>query len=299
VIDKLYCFNGKETMILIVDSGSSKTDWCIADDTGCITQFSTEGYNPCYTGGERLFDILAPNFPSDFDPSGVTEVAFYGAGVYEAKYNVIIQAIQPLFPKARIDAAMDLVGSARALLGRNSGFAAILGTGTNSCLYDGTKIVHNIDSLGFILGDEGSGGYMGKRLIGDYIRGYMPEDVHRMFWNTYCLTNDELIERIYSNPMPNSYCASFTRFLTGEYAGHEYLEQHIIRDSFRDFFRNIVCGYQNYVQYSFNSVGTIGYIFRQALTEVAQEFNMQVGKIIAAPMQGLLEYHQQNNQTKS
>ena len=278
-------------MILIADSGSTKTDWCLIDSNGKAAEFSTEGYNPCYMGAEQLFGILKPNLPENFDTAGVTTVAFYGAGVYEDKHSVIEQAIRPIFPYAEIDAAMDLIGSARALLGRNSGFAAILGTGTNSCLYDGTKVTHYIDSLGFMLGDEGSGGYMGKRLIGEYIRGYMPKELREKFWNTYRMSNDKLIECIYSNPTPNSYCASFTRFLTGEHAGHEYLEQHIIRDSFRDFFKNIVSRYPAYEQYSFNCVGSIGWILRQALKEVAHEYRMQTGNIISTPMTGLIKYH--------
>jgi len=278
-------------MILIADSGSTKTEWCLIDSNGKTKEFSTEGYNPCYMGADRLSEIVKPNLPKYFDTACVTTVAFYGAGVYEDKYSVIEQAIHPIFPNAQIDAAMDLIGSARSLLGRDNGFAAILGTGTNSCLYDGMKVTLNIDSLGFLLGDEGSGGYMGKRLIGDYIRGYMPADLREKFLDTYRLTNDELIERIYSNPMPNSYCASFTRFLTGEHAGHEYLEQHIIRDSFRDFFKNIVSRYPAYEQYSFNCVGSIGWIFRQALEEIAQEYHMQTGNIISSPMEGLIKYH--------
>jgi N-acetylglucosamine kinase-like BadF-type ATPase len=280
-------------MILIVDSGSTKTDWCLIDGAETAAQFTTEGYNPCYMGAEQLLGILNSKLPDGFDTDCVTNVAFYGAGVYEDKHTVIEQAIRPVFPNAQKEAAMDLTGSARALLGRDSGFAAILGTGTNSCLYDGTKVTHNIDSLGFMLGDEGSGGYMGKRLIGDYIRGYMPKDIRAKFWDTYRLTGDELIERIYSSPTPNSYCAAFTRFLTGEHAGLEYLEQHIIRDSFRDFFRNIVCHYPAYEQYSFNCAGSVGWIFRQALTEVAHEYRMQTGKIISSPMSGLIKYHQE------
>jgi N-acetylglucosamine kinase-like BadF-type ATPase len=281
-------------MILIADSGSTKTSWCLAGQTGKNREFETEGYNPCYSGSEKLIEILKPKLPEDFDPADVRKVAFYGAGVYEDKYKVIRDAISPIFPNAQIDAAMDLMGSARALLGRESGFAAILGTGTNSCLYDGEKITHYIDSLGFMLGDEGSGGYMGKRLIGDYIRGYMPEEVRGWFWDTYQLTGDQLIDRIYSDPMPNRYCASFTRFLTGEHAGNEYLEQHIIRGSFRDFFNNIVRNYPDYQKYSFNSVGSIGWIFRDRLTEVAAGFGMETGNIISRPMEGLVKYHCEN-----
>ena len=278
-------------MILIADSGSTKTTWCVVNEDGSAREFDTEGYNPCYTGGDKLIEILQPNLPKGFNPNDVHEIAFYGAGVYEDKYDVIRNAIRPIFPNARIDAAMDLMASARALLGRGAGFAAILGTGTNSCLYDGEKITHYIDSLGFMLGDEGSGGYMGKRLIGDYIRGYMPEEVRGWFWDTYQLTGDQLIDRIYSDPMPNRYCAAYTRFLTGEHAGHEYLEQHVIRGSFRDFFNHIVKNYPNYQKYSFNSVGTIGWIFSDRLTEVVAEFGMETGNIIRSPMEGLIKYH--------
>ena len=278
-------------MILIADSGSTKTSWCLANPAGKTLAFDTEGYNPCYSGAEKLFGILKPNLPENFDPADVKQIVFYGAGVYEDKHQVIRDAVHPVFPNASIEAAMDMMGSARALLGRSSGFAAILGTGTNSCLYNGEKITHYIDSLGFMLGDEGSGGYMGKRLIGDYIRGYMPEEVRGWFWDTYQLTGDELIVRIYSNPMPNRYCASFTRFLTGEHVGHEYLEQHIIRDSFRDLFNNIVKHYPNFQQYSFNSVGAIGWIFRDRLAEVSAEFEMEVGNIISNPMEELIKYH--------
>ncbi|MDR2848156.1 MAG: N-acetylglucosamine kinase [Bacteroidales bacterium] len=277
-------------MILIADSGSSKTTWCLTDHAGVVKQFNTKGYNPCYPSGEPLFDILKPNLPADFNPNEVTEVAFYGAGVYEDKYRVIEQAIQPIFPHAHIDAATDLTGSARALLGHGSGFAAILGTGANSCLYDGTKITCQVKPLGFLLGDEGSGAYMGKRLIVAYLRKYMPEDVRQAFEETYRLTDAELIRQVYANPMPNSYCASFTHFLTGNMAGHEYLEG-IIRNSFRDFFNNIIIHYPSYQQYTFNCAGSVGWVFRQALTEVAQEYGMQTGNIISSPMTGLVKYH--------
>lgn len=281
-------------MILIADSGSTKTSWCLIEPSGKTRQFETEGYNPCYTGGTRLIEILKPNLPEGFDTGDVQEIAFYGAGVYEDKYDMIRYAIQPIFPHAKIDAAMDLMASARALLGRSPGFAAILGTGCNSCLYDGVKIIHNIDSLGFLLGDEGSGGYMGKLLISDYIRDYMPAEVREWFWEEYQMTGDQLIDRIYSDPLPNRYCASFTRFLTGKHAGHDYMEQQIIRGSFRDFFTNIVKNYPNYQDYSFNSVGTIGWIFRDRLTEVAAAFGMKTEVVISDSMEGLIKYHVTN-----
>ena len=278
-------------MIVIADSGSTKTTWCVVDASGKIREFNTEGYNPCYAGGEKLSEILKPHLLDNFDTSRVHQVSFYGAGVFEDKYDRIHNALHPVFPNARIEAGSDLTGAARALLGYKPGFAAILGTGSNSCLYDGEKITHHVQSLGFLLGDEGSGGYMGKRLITDYIRGYMPEEVRQWFWETYRLSGAQLLHRIYSDPTPNRYCASFTRFLTGEHAGHEYLEQHVICGSFRDFFNRIVQFYPDYQKYMFNCVGSIGWIFRDRLTFMASEFGMATGNIINSPMEGLVKYH--------
>ncbi|MDR1202121.1 MAG: N-acetylglucosamine kinase [Tannerellaceae bacterium] len=280
-------------MILIADSGSTKTSWCLIDKEDILAEFSTEGYNPCYITKDYLTDSLKEKLPAGYNWSKVTEIAFYGAGCYEDKFPIIKGAIKPLFPETKVEVAMDLTGSARSLLGNNAGFAAILGTGANSCLYDGRKITRNIDSLGFILGDEGSGGYMGKRIISDYIRGYMPEELRNSFWNTYQLTGDDLIDRIYTGDLPNRYCADFTHFITGVNKGHEYLDS-VVRDSFRDFFESIVCGYPNYANYTFNCVGTIGWIFRKELSEVASGFGMKTGTIICNPMEGLIRYHRNN-----
>lgn len=239
---------------------------------------------------EAITQSLKKQLPDDQEWEQVEEIAFYGAGCYEDKFGVIEEAMRPLFPRARVFVAMDLLGSARALLGHQPGFAAILGTGTNSCLYDGQQITYNIDSLGFMLGDEGSGGYIGKRLIGDFIRGYMPEEVRQAFYETYRLTNDELIDRIYVGEMPNRYCAGFTRFITGYGQPNEYLDS-IVYESFSDFFNHIVCGYPSYNNYTFNCVGTIGWIFKDTLVRVAEAFRMQTGTIISEPMEGLIEYH--------
>jgi N-acetylglucosamine kinase-like BadF-type ATPase len=277
-------------MILIADSGSTKTSWCLADAHQPEIRFETEGYNPCYEGADKLSSILRPKLPNGFDCRSVSHVAFYGAGVYDDKHSVIEAAILPLFPLAKVDAEMDLVGSARALLANRSGFAAILGTGANSCLWSGTQVTHNVDSLGFLLGDEGSGGYMGKRIIGDFIRGLMPAQVQQCFSDTYRLSNDQLIQNIYASTMPNRYCAAFTKFLTGAGADFPYCTS-VVRDAFRDFFRNIVCHYPDYQRYSFSCVGTIGYLFGERLAEVAKEFGMEMGTILKEPMDGLLKYH--------
>lgn len=278
-------------MIAIADSGSSKTSWTLVKDGRVTFQFESEGYNPCYNSREEITFSLRESLPGGYDWNDISLVAFYGAGCYEDKYRVIEYALRPLFPKARFDIAMDLMASARALLGHEPGFAAILGTGTNSCLYDGKKITHNIDSMGYLLGDEGSGAYIGKRLLKDFIRGHMPVDIRESFYHSYRLSPDELVDRVYSDPMPNRYCASFARFLSGEQAGSEYAE-HVKQDCFRDFFKNIVVHYPDYSTYRFNCVGSIGWVFKEALVSVAKEFGMEEGKIIRAPMEGLIAYHQ-------
>lgn len=279
-------------MILIADSGSSKTSWTLVKEKQIISRFESEGYNPCYNSQKQITRSLQNCLPAGYDWDNISLVAFYGAGCYEDKYEVIEDALRPLFPNADFDIAMDLLASARALLGHKPGFAAILGTGTNSCLYDGKKITHNIDSMGFLLGDEGSGAYMGKRLIRDFIRGHMPDDIRNHFHNTYKLSPDELIDGVYTDPMPNRYCASFTRFLSNEQMTKQPYIENVIRECFRDFFKSIVVFYPNYSTYTFNCVGSIGWVFKETLTLIADEFGMKTGRIIKDPMQGLINFHQ-------
>lgn len=274
--------------ILIADSGSTKTHWCMVDQKGEQMHFSSEGYNPNYMTRQYLVDSLREALPAGFDPLQVTHLHFYGAGCSTDRYDFMRTALSDIFLMAQIEIAMDLLASARALLGREAGLAAILGTGTNSCLYDGERITHNIDSLGFILGDEGSGGYIGKSLLSDYIRGYMPDDVRQLFHETYALTGDEIIEQVYTRPMPNRFCAGFTRFITDH--PHPYCDE-LVCKAFRAFFTNIICGYPDYARYAFHCVGSVGYHFRTLLAQVAAEFSVTLGQIIADPMPGLIRYH--------
>ncbi|WP_102407741.1 N-acetylglucosamine kinase [Parabacteroides bouchesdurhonensis] len=280
-------------MILIADSGSTKTSWCLVDSGKKIVEFFTEGYNPCYVGEDYITSSLQQVFPLEIERNSVYAVYFYGAGCYEEEFTIIKRSLKPFFPKAELFVAMDLLASARALLGNTAGFVTILGTGTNSCLYDGTDIILNIDSLGFLLGDEGSGGYIGKHLIRDYVRGNMPVDIEQLFKSEYQLTREELVHRVYMDKMPNRYCASFTHFLTKQCKGKEYAQQLVI-NAFRDLFENIICKYPDYKSLTFNSVGSIGWLFQDILSQTAKEYTMEVGRIIREPMEGLIEYHSNN-----
>ena len=274
--------------ILIADSGSTKTHWCLVDEGGAELHFSSEGYNPNYLTREYLVDSLRKALPAGFDPLQVTHLHFYGAGCSTDRYDFMRTALSDIFVTAQIEIAMDLLASARALLGREAGLAAILGTGTNSCLYDGECITHNIDSLGFILGDEGSGGYIGKSLLSDYIRGCMPDDVRQLFYETYALSGDEIIEQVYTRPMPTRFCANFTKFIADH--PHPYFDE-LVCKAFRAFFTNIICGYPDYAKYPFHCVGSVGYHFRTLLAKVAAEFGVTLGRIIVDPMPGLVRYH--------
>lgn len=280
-------------MILIADSGSTKTNWCLVDATGEKNCFTTEGYNPNYITREYFLESLSTTLPSGYRWEEVSDVYFYGAGCSEDRYNFMRETLQQIFVGAKIEIAMDLLASARALLGNRAGFAAILGTGTNSCIYDGRMITQNIDSLGFILGDEGSGGYIGKKILSDYIRGNMPTDVRVRFWETYHITETEIIEQVYTKPLANRYCAGFCKFIT-QGGGRSIYLQEIVRNAFRDFFAHIVTGYPCYSDYTFNCVGSIAHCFKEQLTEVALEFGMQIGDIIAYPMENLVRYHVEN-----
>jgi len=277
-------------MILVADSGSTKTNWCLLQSKYDIQYFDTEGYNPYFVNGQYIVASLTKNLPQNINHAMVSAVYFYGAGCFDDKTDIIKNALQQLFLNASIYVGLDLLGSARSVLGNNPGFAAILGTGTNSCLYDGNKIITNIDSLGYLLGDEGSGFYIGRKLLGDYIREYMPAPVREEFFKMYGLSREAIMERIYSEKLPNRFCAGFTQFISESVADTAYTRQ-LVKNAFIDFFECLVTKYKNYEQYTFNCTGSIGFNFKAILSETAALYNMKVGAILKTPIEGLAQYH--------
>lgn len=282
-------------MILVADSGATKTDWVALEEGREKSRFKCGGCNPNYSSSEEMKGEIAASFPLGFSPSEVVSVFFYGSGISDLRKPQIKTVLHELFPLAGdIEAESDLLGAARALLGHRAGFAAILGTGANSCIYDGEKIVQRVPSLGFILGDEGSGAYLGRLLIRDFLRGNTPPPLTSELSSRPGMGADELIYRIYSAPKPSSFCASFCKDLlamrgrdtqTDDYIGS------IVRQGFTDFFNAIVSHYPNYRSYSFNCIGSAGYLFRDILGEVAISYGMSVGSILRAPLDGLIEFH--------
>ncbi len=278
-------------MIIIADGGSTKTNWCLINEAGKKVYFNTEGYNPFFVNSEYVVNSLKKALPNDLPVDGIIEVNYYGAGVHNAeKAGVIEKALREVFTQAAVFVGHDLLAAARALLGNSMGFAAILGTGTNTCIYDGNDLVYHIDSAAYILGDEGSGCYIGKKLLTDYIRGYMPEDVYKVFWDTYKLTPDDIMDNVYTKPLANRFCASFSKFVYDNNVNISY-SRGIVKSSFEDFFRNLVSKYPGYQQYSFNCIGSVGYNFRNVLEETAADYGMQVGRILRSPIDDLVQYH--------
>ncbi|WP_375417665.1 N-acetylglucosamine kinase [uncultured Hymenobacter sp.] len=279
-------------MILIADGGSTKSNWCQLDDAHNRVYFNTEGYNPDFMSTEGIAASLGQSLPDTLPREQVREVHYYGAGVSSAaKAEVVAGAMRQLFPQAQVTVTEDLLAAARALLGRGPGFAAILGTGTNSCLYDGEQITYNVDSLGYFLGDEGSGSFIGKRLLRDYMRQQLPAELQGVFRETYGLgSRNEILDRLYNQALPNRFLASFAKFAY-DHNNVSYCRE-IVLQGFEAFFQNLVLHYPNYQQYSFNCVGSVGYNFRDALTQVARSHNMEVGKIIRSPIDDLVSYHE-------
>ncbi|MDP9048427.1 MAG: N-acetylglucosamine kinase [Bacteroidota bacterium] len=278
-------------MIIIADGGSTKTNWCLVTGEGKKVYFNTEGYNPYFSSTAYIIQSLKETLPIDLEINEITEVNYYGAGCSTPEMRKIVKdAMQVVFTKAKVNIGHDLLAAARALLGNSEGFAAILGTGTNTCLYDGKEVTQNIDSGAYILGDEGSGCYIGKKLLIDYLRGYMPEAVRKLFWDTFKLTPDDVNEQVYTQPRANRFCASFSKFVYDSPVNIEY-SRNIVRTSFEDFFRNLVTHYPNYQKYTFNCIGSVGYNFRNVLEEVVVENGMAVGNIIRSPIDNLVKYH--------
>ena len=276
-------------MIIIADSGSTKTIWCSIGEHGQKGYFTTEGYNPYFVDVAYIIQSMQSSMPSEIVTDKVTAIFFYGSGCFPDKENIIVESMKSIFKQAKINVYLDLLGAARSLLANDSGFVAILGTGTNTCLFKEGKIVQNIDSLGYLLGDEGSGCFIGKKLLGDYLRGYLPVELSELFFSKYQFTSSSLMDNIYGKPLANRFCAGFSIFV-GENINHPYM-MNLVSSSFDLFFENLVSKYDDYQKFTFNCVGTVGYVFKNLLENSCHKFNMSFGHIIKSPIDGLVSFH--------
>ncbi|QHL87792.1 N-acetylglucosamine kinase [Nibribacter ruber] len=279
-------------MILIADSGSTKTAWRQITKDGVLAETKTAGINPYYQSSEEIAQMLEQSLLEQWPDITPKEVYFYGAGCSAPDKKAMVEAaLQQAFPASKIEIHHDLEAAARALCGEEPGIACILGTGSNSCLYNGHQIVHNLPNLGFILGDEGSGGYMGKRLVQTFLNNELPADLHQAFQQRYHLTRDEVVDNVYRKPYPNRYMATFAKFLF-DHRQHPFIYQ-MIYQSFSDFFEKTIVKYPDYQQYNVHFVGSIAFHFSDILRKVAQQYAVRVQHILENPMAGLSLYHQQ------
>ncbi|RKE00030.1 ATPase [Marinifilum flexuosum] len=273
-------------MILIAESGSTKTDWVFLKEGKIQKQQQTLGINPFHMDISSIID----NIKSLENFHLVEQIFFYGAGCAtdETKQKVK-DALLEVFPSASCEIHSDVLAAARSVCGREKGIACIIGTGSNSCLYDGKDITHNVRPLGYILGDEGSGAVLGKRLIADILKGVAPEDIATAFYKKHDLEYAYIINKIYREEAPSRFLAQFTVFLS-ENIEHPYVSN-LLQEEFTKFFERNIKQYNDHSSLPIHFIGSIAYYFKKELNKVAEKLNLQTGKIIKSPLEGLIEFH--------
>jgi len=278
-------------MILIADSGSTKTHWVLMAANGQCSHIHTDGINPFYQSIEdishTLLTQLLPSVSRFLWAGKIVRIYFYGAGCTPQKIPNLSQALCQVFPDAEAYVESDMIGAARGLLGHERGVACILGTGSNSCLWTGTEVEYNVPALGFILGDEGSGAVLGKRLVADLLKNQMTDTLREQFLSEMHLTPADIIEHVYRQPFPNRFLANLSRFA----AAHldEPLIRQLVHTHFSEFARRILKQYP--AELPVNMVGSIAYYYREPLQEVLSEQGINIGQILQDPIPGLITYH--------
>jgi N-acetylglucosamine kinase-like BadF-type ATPase len=275
-------------MILIAESGSTKTDWVIINGKE-VNHIYSEGYNPYYMETEYIENSINMSFTNNIEQQKITKIYFYGAGCSSEQKYILEKALKACFTEATIVVESDMLAAARGLLGKKAGFAAILGTGTNTCYYNGSEIIETVDSLGFLAGDEGSGAYLGKKIIKAYLRGYLPNHLESDFENTFEFNKSNLIKALYDSITPNKFAAQFAIF-AGKHINDEFIKE-LVRSSFNEFFKEIMINYNNYKNNEICFIGSIAFVFSEILESVALEFDMKVGKINKSPLANLIKHH--------
>ena len=276
-------------MILIADSGSTKTDWCVAKDGFTVKRFTTQGINPYHQDERRINGIVLDELLPQTGEYKIKKIVFYGSGCREDTIPAMKTILHSAFNNnIEVEIYSDLLGAARAICGHEEGIACILGTGSNSCLYDGKKIVGNIPPLGYILGDEGSGATLGKIFINEILKNNQMSDLKKEFLQVLKMTEGDIIDRVYRQPMANRFLASLAPFIHSHIERHEVNE--IVTENFRQFLlKNVKRYHRDDLQVSF--IGSIAWHFKSQLLQSALEENVYVGSVEKSPMDGLLRYH--------
>jgi N-acetylglucosamine kinase-like BadF-type ATPase len=276
-------------MMLIADSGSTKTTWgLIRDRNEAVDTCETSGINPFYQNENAILKVLEKEFTLPASPNPL--VYFYGAGCGSPESKaIVIRALGRFFHNASLFVESDLMGAARALCQHGPGMACIMGTGSNSCFYDGTHIAYHVPSLGYILGDEGSGADIGRRLVSDMLKKLLPDRISALFYETYQLTPDQIQEHVYKNPFPNRFLARFTPFVATNL--HESALYELVKKCFRNYFVRNIHQYPMAATQPIHFTGSIAFYFREILVASARENGYTVGIIEQNPMERLIQFH--------
>ena len=279
-------------MTLICDCGSTKAEWALLDGENVAKRFFTTGFNPNYTDGETIKNIVGEAKDAVGNQS-ISKIRFYGSGCgTEANQNKVAMILAMVFKINDIEVYPDTLGACHALFGNKPGIACILGTGSNACVYDGTKITESVASLGFMIGDEGSGCHIGKRMVHDYFLGLMPDDLRAKFDEKYHLDREAFLKRVYQGEQPSRYLAEFTKF-----AAENIENQYVIRVVGECFYQFVIgylkegpraCGARND---NVAFVGSIAFVFKNILLQVLENHHISCTKILKSPMDGLIEFY--------
>ena len=274
---------------LIADSGATKAEWCLLKNGRKKTLF-TQGISPYFLNTEQIYQLLEKELKPRLRKEDIHEIYYYGTGCANPlNARSAKKALSKSYPDAKVEVTHDLMGAARALCGRDKGVACILGTGANSCYYNGKKILKNSPGLGYVLGDEGSGAYLGKKVIQYYLYGTFDDELRGRFDLTYTTNASEILENVYKKPLPNRYLAGYARFLADN-RGH-YMIENIIEDGLNDFFFTHLCKYREAWSLPIHFAGSIAFGFKDVLQQLCNSYEFELGRVMKNPMEGLIEYH--------
>ena len=277
-------------MVLIVDSGSTKSDWVLLDGEKVVNNFKTMGFNPFFHNETVIANAIRYNDGLKACSKDVRKIYYYGAGCSSEALNTIIKrALKSVFTKATAHVDHDLLAAAYATYNGQPSIACILGTGSNSCHFDGEKIYEEVPALAYVLGDEGSGSYYGKKLLSAFLYGQLPEHLHNDLVSKYNLDKDTIFENVYRKPHANVYLASFMKFLS-DHRDDPYFKS-IVVEGMKDFMSVHVCCYPDHKNLQVHFIGSIGFFFEDELKEAAKDLGINVGQIVRKPIDGLVNYH--------
>jgi glucosamine kinase len=275
--------------ILIADSGATKCEWCLLHN-GKKKFIYTQGISPYFLNDEQIQNVLLKELMPKLKKIKIDKVYYYGTGLGNAKNILTVKkALKFFLSNAKIEASDDMIAAARALCGKTKGVACILGTGSNACYFDGKKILKSDPGLGYVLGDEGSGAFLGKKVLQHYLYNTFDEELRYRFDAKYVTNRIEILENIYKKPLPNRYLASFTIFLA-ENRGH-YMIENILEDGLNDFFFSHLCKYNESWKFPIHFAGAVAYGFRDVIKELCNSYEFELGNILKKPMDGLIKFH--------